>query len=92
MNALGASIIIGYIVTGIALGPWGLNWVSDTRLIADIAEVGIIFPLFLLGLNLTPQKLLQLFRQTALVTLMTSVVRNPSSQVDQFDTFDLCVE
>ena len=68
------ALIIGYIVTGIALGPWGLNWVSDTQLIADIADVGIIFLLFLLGLNLTPQKLLQLFRQTALVTLMTSVV------------------
>ena len=53
------ALIIGYIVTGIALGPWGLNWVSDTQLIADIADVGIIFLLFLLGLNLTPQKLLQ---------------------------------
>ena len=30
--------------------------------------------LFLLGLNLTPQKLLQLLRQTTLVTLLTSVV------------------
>ena len=68
------ALIIGYIVTGIALGPWGLNWVSDTQLIADIADVGIIFLLFLLGLNLTPQKLLQLFRQTTLVTMMTSVV------------------
>jgi Kef-type K+ transport system membrane component KefB len=67
------ALIIGYIVTGIALGPWGMNWVSDTRLIADMADVGIIFLLFLLGLNLTPQKLLQLFRQTTLVTLVTSV-------------------
>jgi Kef-type K+ transport system membrane component KefB len=68
------ALIIGYILAGIALGPWGLNWVSDTRLIAGIADVGIIFLLFLLGLNLTPQKLLQLFRQTTLVTLITSVV------------------
>jgi Kef-type K+ transport system membrane component KefB len=68
------ALIIGYIFAGIALGPWCLNWVSDTRLIADIADVGILFLLFLLGLNLTPQKLLHLFRQTTLVTLMTSVV------------------
>ena len=68
------ALIIGYIFAGIALGPWGLNWVSDTRLIADIADVGIIFLLFLLGLNLTPQKLLHLLRQTTLVTLVTSVV------------------
>jgi Kef-type K+ transport system membrane component KefB len=38
-----------------------------------MAEVGIIFLLFLLGLNLTPQKLLHLLRQTTLVTLTTSV-------------------
>jgi len=68
------ALIIGYIFAGIVLGPWCLNWVSDTRLIADIADVGILFLLFLLGLNLTPQKLLHLFRQTTLVTLMTSVV------------------
>lgn len=68
------ALIIGYIVLGIALGPWGAGWVSDTRLISNLAEVGIIFLLFLLGLHLTPQKLLQLFRQTMLVTLMTSVI------------------
>lgn len=68
------ALIIGYILSGIALGPWGLNWVSDTGLIAGMAEVGIIFLLFLLGLNLTPQKLLELLRQTTLVTCITSVV------------------
>lgn len=68
------ALIIAYIFAGMLLGPWGLNWVSDTRLIGGMSEVGIIFLLFLLGLNLTPQKLLQLLRQTTLVTLMTSVV------------------
>ncbi len=67
------ALIIGYIFLGVALGPWGLAWVADTRLIAEIAEVGIIFLLFLLGLNLSPQKLLVLLRQTTLVTLITSI-------------------
>ena len=48
------SLIIGYIVLGIVLGPWGLAWVSDTKLIEDISTIGIIFLLFLLGLNLSP--------------------------------------
>lgn len=68
------ALIIGFIVAGVVLGPWGLDWVSDTRLIAAMAEVGIIFLLFLLGLDLTPQKLVVLLRQITLVTLMTSVV------------------
>jgi Kef-type K+ transport system membrane component KefB len=68
------ALIIGYILAGIAMGPWGAGWVADTRLIADMAEVGIIFLLFLLGLNLTPQKLIELLKQTTLVTVLTSVV------------------
>ena len=68
------ALIIGYIVLGAVVGPWGLQWVNDANLIQDIAHVGIIFLLFLLGLNLYPQKLLQLLRETTLVTVGTSFV------------------
>ena len=68
------SLIIGYIVLGIVLGQWGLNWVSDTKLIQDISNIGIIFLLFLLGLNLSPNKLIELLRQTTIVTILTSGV------------------
>jgi len=68
------ALIIGYILLGVLLGPWGLEWVSDTGLIEDIAQIGIIFLLFLLGLNLTPQKLVDLLRQTTVVTFLTSVI------------------
>jgi Kef-type K+ transport system membrane component KefB len=68
------ALIIGYILLGAALGPWGLAWVADTSLIADIAQVGIMFLLFLLGLTLSPKKLALLLGQTTLVTLITSVV------------------
>jgi len=68
------SLIIGYIVLGIVLGPWALAWVTDTKLIQDISNIGIIFLLFLLGLNLSPQKLLELLKQTMIVTILTSGV------------------
>lgn len=68
------ALIIGYIVLGILLGPWSLGWVSDTTMISSLAEIGIIFLLFLLGLNLTPQKLIQLLKQTMVVTCLTSVI------------------
>lgn len=67
------ALIIGYIVLGALLGPWGAGWVADTELIANLAEIGIIFLLFLLGLNLTPQKLWLLLKQTLLATLLTSL-------------------
>lgn len=68
------SLIIGYIILGIVLGPSGLAWITDTDLIQDISNIGIIFLLFLLGLNLSPRKLLELLRQTMIVTLLTSAV------------------
>lgn len=68
------SLIIGYIVLGIVLGQWGLAWVTDTKLIQDISNIGIIFLLFLLGLNLSPRKLLELLKQTTIVTILTSAV------------------
>lgn len=68
------SLIIGYIVLGMVLGPWGVAWVDDTKLIQDISNIGIIFLLFLLGLNLSPQKLWDLLKQTTIVTILTSAV------------------
>lgn len=68
------SLIIGYIFLGVVIGPWGLKWVTDTELIQDISNIGIIFLLFLLGLNLSPRKLLVLLRQTTIVTVLTSAV------------------
>jgi len=68
------AMLIAYLVLGVLLGPWGLKLVTDPALIQDIAEIGIIFLLFLLGLNLSPQKLLHLLRETTLVTLFCTLV------------------
>jgi Kef-type K+ transport system membrane component KefB len=62
------ALLVAYIALGALMGPWGFELISDTDLIADIAEVGIIFLLFLLGLNLEPKDLQHLFREALLVT------------------------
>ena len=64
------SLIVGYILLGILLGPWGLNLVSNTESIEEVGHVGIIFLLFLLGLNLPPQRLMKLLGEVTLVTLV----------------------
>ncbi len=68
------SLLIAYILLGILLGPWGLGWVNDPELVREIAEFGIMFLLFLLGLHLQPQDLLHMVRKTTLVTLLSSAV------------------
>lgn len=68
------ALLIAYIVLGLILGPWGLDMVSNPTLIADIANVGILFLLFLLGLNLEPADLKNLFREAIVVTAISSTV------------------
>lgn len=68
------ALLIAYILVGALLGPWGLDIVSNPALIADIANVGILFLLFLLGLNLEPGDLEKLFREAIVVTAISSAV------------------
>lgn len=68
------AMIVAYIVLGIMIGPFGLDLVPDPKLTQQIAHIGIIFLLFLLGLNLYPQKLLDLLKETTLVTGLSSLL------------------
>ncbi len=67
-------LIVAYIAIGILLGPSGNSLVSDPALINSIAKIGIIFLLFLLGLDMQPSKLLNMLRQAALVGVTSSVL------------------
>lgn len=68
------SLLVVYIAVGILLGPSAFNLVPDPKLITDIAHIGIIFLLFLLGVNLGPQKLVQLFKLSTVVTGLSSLL------------------
>jgi Kef-type K+ transport system membrane component KefB len=67
------AMIVAYIVLGLLLGPWGLGFVNDQELISDISTIGIIFLLYLLGLDLLPQQLWQMLREAVVVTLVSSL-------------------
>lgn len=68
------SIIVGYIILGMLFGPWGLALVDDASLISDISQIGIIFLLYLLGLELLPQQLMQMLGEALQVTLFSSLI------------------
>jgi len=54
---LGVGAVIGYLVAGFAIGPWGLRLVTDPSQIVDLAEFGVVLMLFLIGLELEPKRL-----------------------------------
>ena len=67
-------MLVAYVVLGMALGPFGAGWVSDAALLSEIAEFGIIFLLFLVGLDLQPSKLKNMLGESLLTALGTTIV------------------
>ncbi len=53
----GLGSVLGYLLAGVAIGPSGLGLVSDVEQIADIASLGVVMLLFLIGLELRPRRL-----------------------------------
>ncbi|HCS27787.1 MAG TPA: sodium:proton antiporter [Spongiibacteraceae bacterium] len=67
-------LIIAYIVLGALIGPYGFEWVTDLNLLADIADIGILFLLFLLGLDMQPKALIDTIQKSTVVALLSSLV------------------
>lgn len=67
------STLVAYIILGLILGPFGLKMVADPRFLNHVGQVGIIFLLFLVGLDLDPKDLLLTLRKVSLVTIGASL-------------------
>lgn len=70
-------VILSYITLGIIIGPFspiGTNLISDAAHIEQIGHFGVILLLFLVGLNLHPNKLYELFRKTSFLTIATCFI------------------
>ena len=59
---LGLGSVLGYLIAGMAIGPWGLRLISNPQTVLEFAEFGVVLLLFLIGLELNPQRVWQLRR------------------------------
>ncbi len=57
MQLLRQPLIIGYILTGIIISPYGLGIVDSADAITTFAQIGVALLLFMVGLNLNPRTL-----------------------------------
>lgn len=57
VGRVGLPSIVGFLVAGIAIGPRGAGLVHDTKLIAEMAEVGVVLLLFTIGLKFSVEEL-----------------------------------
>ena len=57
LKRFGIATVLGYLFTGILLDPDVFNIASDPEAIQELAEFGVILLMFLIGLELRPQRL-----------------------------------
>ncbi|MFH0257670.1 glutathione-regulated potassium-efflux system protein KefB [Vibrio rumoiensis] len=81
---LGLGSVLGYLLAGIVIGPWGMGLISDVDSVMHFSELGVVLLLFLIGLELNPKKLWQMRMpilglggaQVVVTTLVISVITN----------------
>jgi glutathione-regulated potassium-efflux system ancillary protein KefC len=59
---LGLGSVLGYLIAGAAIGPWGLKLVEDVESIMHFSEFGVVLMLFVIGLELEPKRLMAMRR------------------------------
>jgi len=57
---LGLGSVLGYLIAGALIGPWGLRLIEDVDKTANLAELGVVLMLFVIGLELDPKRLLSM--------------------------------
>ena len=67
VKKIGLGSILGYLCAGIVLGPNVLGLISDPEEVLHFAEYGVILLLFIIGLELAPQKLWTMRGQIGLI-------------------------
>ncbi len=54
---LGLGSVLGYLLAGLAIGPFGLRLFTDAHAILHVAELGVVMFLFIIGLEMEPSRL-----------------------------------
>ena len=49
---MGLGAVLGYLIAGSAIGPWGMRLITEVESILHFSEFGVVLMLFLIGLEL----------------------------------------
>lgn len=66
--------VVGEILAGVIIGPSVLGWVQPSELIGIVAEIGVIFLLFTVGLETKPQDIFRVGKKAVLVGTLGVIV------------------
>lgn len=54
--------LLGYLIVGVLIGPHALGWVTSTEAVRDLAEIGVVFLMFSIGLEFSLSRLVTMRR------------------------------
>ncbi len=54
----GLGAVMGYLIAGAVIGPWGLRFIEDVESTMHFSEFGVVLMLFVIGLELEPKRLM----------------------------------
>lgn len=67
-------LLVAYIAVGVTLGPYGLKVVPDINVVSEVSHIGIVFLLFLLGLDMQPSALRRVFKEISSTAIISSLL------------------
>ena len=67
-------LIIAYVGAGVILGPHASGVIADVQTIQGLSHIGIVFLLFLLGLDMQPRALISVAKSASLIVLASSMI------------------
>lgn len=59
-NRLGFGSVLGYLIAGMLVGPFGFKFINDPNSVLHFAELGVVLLLFMIGLEIRPARLWQM--------------------------------
>lgn len=66
--------VVGYLITGIILGPHVIGLINEQSLIERLGAMGVVFLLFFVGMEISPKKLLSTWRITVIGTTIQILI------------------
>jgi CPA2 family monovalent cation:H+ antiporter-2 len=55
-------VIVGFMITGVVIGPYGLGLIKDAQAVESLAEIGVVLLLFTIGLEFSLRRMMEMKR------------------------------
>lgn len=65
-------LLVAYIALGVLLGPYGFGVITEIHYISEMSHIGIVFLLFLIGLDMQPSALVSVLKKATSVAIVSS--------------------